>query len=163
MGQEHSVLALVTIVVLYGGIGIMAAKGTIGVFHKILRPKSEQFFYAIVLIPIAALYLAFVAYFDAATAWRLEIAVVLTFVVIALLGIRLPVALIIGYSLHGVWDLLHELQAHGAWSAFEPGQLSAIPLAYGVFCSVYDFYMAGYFYKQRAEWSAAWKVVTPSA
>jgi len=159
MGQGHSVFGLVTIVFLYGVIGVLAAKGTIGVFHKMWAPKSEQFFYAIFLILIAALYLAFVAYFDVATAWRLETAVVLTFVVIALLGMRLPVALIIGYSLHGLWDMLHELQAHGAWSAFEPGQLSAIPLAYGVFCSVFDFYMAGYFYKQRAEWSAARKAV----
>ena len=159
MGQEHSVFGLVTIVLLYGVIGVMAAKGTIGVFRKIWAPKSEQVFYAIFLILIAAIYLAFVAYFDVATAWRLETAVVLTFVVIAILGMRLPVALIIGYSLHGLWDLLHELQAHGAWSAFEPGQLSAIPLAYGVFCSVFDFYMAWYFYNQRAEWSAARKTV----
>ena len=84
---------------------------------------------------------------------------VFAFAAIALLGMRLPVALIVGYSLHGLWDLLHELQAHGACSAFEPGQLSAIPLAYGVFCSVFDFYMAAYFYGQRAKWSAAWKAV----
>ena len=157
MGHAHSVFGLVTIVLLYGVIGVMAAKGTIGVFRKLLAPKSEQFLYAIFLIAIAALYLAFVAYFDVPTAWRLETAAVLTFVVIALLGMRLPVALIIGYSLHGLWDMMHELQAHGIWSAFEPGQLSAIPLAYGVFCLAFDFYMAGYFYKQRAEWSAARK------
>jgi hypothetical protein len=36
----------------------------------------------------------------------------------------LPFALIVGYSLHGLWDLLHELQAHGAYSVFEPGQLT---------------------------------------
>lgn len=51
------------------------------------------------------------------------------FVAIGLLGMRLPVAVIVGYSLHGLWDLLHELQAHGAYSAFQPGQLTAIPLA----------------------------------
>jgi hypothetical protein len=36
-------------------------------------PKSEQFFYAIFLILMAALYLAFVAYFDVATGggWKL--------------------------------------------------------------------------------------------
>ena len=152
-------LGFVTIVLLYGVIGVMAAKGTIGVFRKMLAPKSEQFFYAIFLILIAALYLAFVAYFGVATAWRLETTVVFAFAAIGLLGMRLPVALIVGYSLHGLWDLLHELQAHGACSAFEPGQLSAIPLAYGVFCSVFDFYMAAYFYRRRAKWSAAWKAV----
>ena len=159
MSQGYSMLGFVTIVLLYGVIGVMAAKGTIGVFRKMLAPKSEQFLYAIFLILIAALYLAFVAYFGVATAWRLETAVVFAFAAIGLLGMRLPVALIVGYSLHGLWDLVHELQAHGACLAFEPGQLSAIPLAYGVFCSVFDFYMAAYFYGQRAKWRAAWKAV----
>ena len=71
--------------------------------------------------------------------------------------VGLPFALIVGYSLHGLWDLLHELQAHGAYSAFEPGQLTPIPLAYGVFCAAFDFCMAAYFYARRAEWIAAWK------
>ena len=107
---------------------------------------------------IAAFYLAFAAYFGAATAWRLETAVVLAFVAIGLVGARLPLALIIGYPLHGLWDVLHELQAHGGYSAFEPGQLTAIPLAYGVFCAVFDFSVAAYFYTRRAEWAAAWKL-----
>jgi hypothetical protein len=62
-----------------------------------------------------------------------------------------------GYGLHGVWDLLHEIAAHGGPSAFAPGQLTAIPLAYGVFCVAFDFVMAGYAYRQRGEWAAAWK------
>ena len=74
-----------------------------------------------------------------------------------MLGARLPFALIVGYPLHGVWDLLHELQAHGAYSGFEPGQLTAVPLAYGVFCAAFDFGIAAYFYRRRAEWGAAWK------
>jgi hypothetical protein len=114
------------------------------------------------LIMIAAFYLAFAAYFGAATAWRLETAAVMAFVVMGLLGTRLPAALIVGYSLHGLWDLLHELQAHGADSAFEPGKLTAIPLAYGVFCATFDFCMAAYFYTRRAEWSAAWRTVPQS-
>ena len=61
---------------------------------KILSPKPEQMLYAMFLILIAALYLAFVAYFGAATAWQLETAVVLAFVAIGLLGVRLPLALI---------------------------------------------------------------------
>lgn len=86
-------------------------------------------------------------------------AVVVAFVVIGLLGVRLPFALIVGYSLHGLWDLLHELQAHGAYSAFEPGKLTAIPLAYGFFCAAFDFSMAAYFDTRRGEWSAARKAV----
>jgi hypothetical protein len=68
---------------------------------------------------------------------------VVAFVAIALPGALLPFALIVGYSLHGLWDLLHELQAHGAYSAFEPGQLTPIPLAYGVFCAAFDFLHGG--------------------
>ena len=58
--------------------------------------------------------------------------VVVASVAIGLLG-RAP-TLRVGYSLHGLWEPLHEFQAHGAYSAFEPGQLTAIPLAYGVCC-----------------------------
>jgi hypothetical protein len=96
-----------------------------------------------------------------ATAWRLETIVVLAFVVIGLLGARLPFALILGYSLHGVWDLLHELQAHGACSLFEPGHLTAIPLGYGVFCLSFDVCVAAYLYARRPDWSAAWKAMPP--
>jgi hypothetical protein len=157
MDHGDSMFAFVVIVVLYAVIGLLAAAGTILLASKVLAPKAEQIFYAIFLIMIAGFYLAFTAYFEMATAWRLETAAVLGFVAIGLLGARLPFALIIGYSLHGLWDLLHELHAHGAYSAFEPGQLTAIPLAYGVFCAAFDFCMAAYFYVRRAEWIAAWK------
>ena len=159
MGQGHSVLGFIVIVILYAVIGLMAAAGTIFLARKIFGPKAEQIFYAMFLIMIAAFYLAFAAYYGMATAWRLETAAVGAFVVIGLLGARLPFALIVGYSLHGLWDLLHELQAHGVYSAFKPGQLTAIPLAYGVFCGVFDFCMGAYLFTRRAEWGAAWKAV----
>jgi hypothetical protein len=155
--MEH-MLGFVVIVILYAAIGFMAAAGAIFLARKFLAPKAEQIFFAMFLIMIAAFYLAFAAYFGAAQAWRLETAVVLAFVAIGLAGARLPLALIIGYPLHGLWDVLHELQAHGAYSVFEPGQLTAIPLAYGVFCAVFDFSIAAYFYTRRFEWGAAWKV-----
>ncbi len=155
MGQGYSLLGFVVIVVLYAVIGLMAAAGTICIARKLLAPKAEQIFYALFLIMIAAFYLAFAAYFGAATAWRLEAAVVLVFVAISLLGARLSFALILGYSLHGLWDLLHELHAHGGHSGFEPGQLTAIPLAYGLFCAAFDFYMAAYFHRRRIEWSGS--------
>jgi hypothetical protein len=157
MDHRYSMLGFVVIVILYAVIGLMAAAGAIFIARKNLAPKAEQIFYAMFLIMIAAFYLAFAAYFRVATAWRLETAVVAAFVAIALPGARFPLALIVGYSLHGLWDLLHELQAHGAYSAFEPGRLTPIPLAYGVFCAAFDFCMAAYFYLRRAEWIAAWK------
>jgi len=157
MGQGYKMLGFVMIASLYVVIGLLAATGTICISRKILTPKSEQIFYAMFLILVAAFYLAFAAYFGATTAWHLETTVVLAFVAIGLLGVRLPFALIVGYSMHGLWDLLHELQAHGGHSAFEPGQLTAIPLAYGLFCAAFDFFVAAYFYRRRVEWSAAWK------
>jgi len=159
MGRGHSMLGFAVIVILYGMIGFMAAAGAIFIARKILSPKAEQIFYAMFLIIIAAFYLAFAAYFGVTTAWRLEAIAVLAFVAIGLLGARLPFALIVGYPLHGLWDLLHEFQAHGAYSAFEPGQLTVIPLAYGVFCAAFDLCMAAYFYARRAEWSTAWNAV----
>jgi hypothetical protein len=159
MAQGHSMLGFVVIMILYAVIGLMAAAGTISIARKILGPKAEQIFYGMFLIVIAAFYLAFTAYFGVSTAWRLETAVVAAFVVIGLLGTRVPLALIVGYSLHGLWDLLHELQAHGAYSAFAPGQLTAIPLAYGVFCLAFDFYMAAYCYVRQPVRNAAWRPV----
>ena len=150
-------LGFVVIVVLYLVVGLMAAAGTIFTARKIFALKQEQIFYAMFLIMIAGFYLAFAAYFGAASAWRLETAVVVAFVAIALLGARFPFLLIIGYSLHGLWDFLHELQAHGVGSGFEPGQLTAIPLAYGIFCAAFDLCVAAYVFARRAEWSAAWK------
>jgi hypothetical protein len=114
MGEGYSMLGFVVIVILYAVIGLMAAAGTIVIARKIPGPKAEQIFYAMFLMMIATFYLAFAAYFEVATAWRVETAVVVAFVAIGLLGVRLPFALIVGYSLHGLWDLLHELQ--GAWS-----------------------------------------------
>jgi hypothetical protein len=155
--MEHLV-GFAVIVVLYAVIGFMAVAGVIFMARKFLAPKAEQVFFALFLIMIAAFYLAFAAYFGAATAWQMETAAVLAFAALGLAGVRLPLALIIGYPLHGLWDVLHELQAHGAYFAFEPGQLTAIPLAYGVFCAVFDFCAAAYFTRRRAEWDAAWRV-----
>lgn len=159
MGQ---MLGFVVIVVLYAVIGLLAATGTVSVARKIFSPKQEQVFYAMFLIMVAGFYLAFTAYFRAASAWRLETAVVIAYAALGLLGARFPSALIVGYSLHGLWDLLHELQAHGAWSAFEPGRITSIPLAYGIFCAAFDIYMAAYSVVRRTEWIAAWKGVAAS-
>jgi hypothetical protein len=158
----YSMLGFVVIVILYAMVGLMAATGAISFARKIFSPKGEQIFYAIFLIVIAALYLAFTAYFGVARAWRLETGAVVAFAGLGLLGVRLPVALVVGYPLHGLWDLLHELHAHGVHFVFDPSQLTAIPLAYGVFCAAFDLCMAAYFYTRLAEWSATWKTVQQS-
>jgi hypothetical protein len=157
MGHAWNVAGFIVVVILYAVIGGLAASGTIFIVRRVFAPKAEQIFYAMFLIMIAAFYLAFTAYFGASAAWRLEAGVVAVYAVIGALGVRLPFALIVGYSLHGAWDLLHELQAHGAYSGFEPGQLTAIPLAYGVFCASFDLCVAGYSYARRSQWIAAWR------
>ncbi len=157
MSETSSIIGFIVIVTLYVVIGFMSAAGSIFITQRIFTPKAEQIFYGIFLIPIAGFYLAFTAYFGIEAAWLLESAAVLAFVAIGLLGIRVPFAIIVGYPLHGLWDVLHELHAHGSFSVFEPGQATEIPLAYGIFCVTYDFCMAAYFYTRRRDWGDAWE------
>jgi uncharacterized protein DUF6010 len=166
MDTRYSMLGFFVIVVLYATVGLLAAAGTTSISRKIFGPRAEQVFYGMFLIMIAAFYLAFVAHFGNLAPWRVETAAVVVFAVIGLFGVRLPIALTAGYLLHGAWDLVHELQAQGATSGFEPGQLTAVPLAYGVFCAAFDVCIAAYSHKRRAEWAAAWapqSAATPPA
>ena len=148
-----STLGFVAIVVIYLTIGILAVVGTAALSQRFLRPKAEQIFYAAFLIAIASFYLAFNAYFETAGSWRTELTAVAFFSLFGLAGVRFPVALILGYPLHGLWDLLHELNAHGAG---QDGALTAIPLAYGAFCATFDLGAAVYVYLRRRAWIAAW-------
>jgi hypothetical protein len=157
-----STFGFVVIVILYATIGLMGAAGAIFLVRQFVGPKGEQIFYGAFLILIAAFYLAFAAYFGSAEAWPVEVSAVVLFTAFGLFGMRLPIALIVGYPLHGLWDLLHELQAHGAWIGFQPEQLTAIPLAYGIFCLAFDFCMAWYFHTRRDEWDAAWGTAAPA-
>lgn len=154
--DQYSMLGFLVIVVLYATIGLLAAAGTISITRKIFGPKAEQVFYGLFLVTIAAFYLAFVAYFGNAEAWRTETVAVVLFALVGLFGVRLPIAMVIGYAVHGAWDLVHELQAQGAVSAYYLGQLTAVPLAYGVFCAAFDVCIAAYAFERRDGWSAAW-------
>ena len=155
-------IGFVVIMILYATIGLMAAAGAISITRKIFGPKAEQIFYGLFLVLIAAFYMAFAAYFGTETAWRVETAAVVIFAAFGLFGVRLPIALVVGYPLHGLWDLLHELSAHGALSDFKPDQLTAIPLAYGIFCAAFDVCIAVYSHTRRAEWAAGWAAMPPA-
>ncbi len=109
-------MALSVIIVLYVCVGILAAAGSIFISQKLFSPKGEQIFFALFLVVIAVFYLAFAAYFGDQGAWRLEAGAVIVFAVFGILGLRLPVVLIIGYCLHGIWDVVHEIHAHGGVS-----------------------------------------------
>jgi hypothetical protein len=149
-------MAFSVIIVLYASIGFLAAAGSICISQKLFSAKAEQIFFAVFLIAIAGFYLAFTAYFGDQGAWRLEAGGVIVFAVFGLLGIRVPFALIIGYLLHSVWDVLHEIYAHGGGDLFGGQRQTEIPLAYGAFCAAYDWCMAAYFYTRRAQWRTAW-------
>jgi hypothetical protein len=69
----------------------------------------------------------------------------------------LPAVLIAGYALHGIWDLLHEVEAHAGLDVFAGREATQIPLAYGAFCATYDWAISLYFWHRRGRWSAAWK------
>jgi hypothetical protein len=149
-------MAFSVIIILYVAIGLMSAAGSVFIARKLFSAKAEQVFFALFLIPIAGFYLAFTAYFGYEGVWKFETRGVIGFALLGLLGVRVPLVLIIGYLLHGLWDVLHEMHAHGGVDLFGPQQITEIPLAYGAFCATYDWCMAAYFYTRRVEWRAAW-------
>lgn len=65
--------------------------------------------------------------------------------------------LVVGYPRRGLWDRLHELEAHDAYAAFEAGRLTVVPMTYGIFCATVDVSIAVYCYRRRENWRAAWK------
>jgi hypothetical protein len=149
-------MALALIMILYVSIGALSAVGSMYLSHRFVPARFESALYGLFLIPIAAFYLAFTAYFGDAAAWDLEMAAVIGFTFLSGLGTRLPVVLVAGYALHGAWDLLHEIHAHLGSDVFAGRQSTQIPLAYGAFCATYDWAMAGYFLYRRSQWIAAW-------
>jgi uncharacterized protein DUF6010 len=149
-------MALSVIIVLYVCIGFLSAAGSVFISKKLFSARVEETFFALFLIAIAGFYLAFTAYFGDERAWRFETGGVVAFAILGLVGVRVPVVLIAGYLLHGVWDVLHEIHAHGGGDLFGAQQATELPLAYGAFCASYDLCMAAYFYTRRGQWSAAW-------
>ena len=122
-------MALAIIMVWYASIGALAATGAMYLSHRFVPVKHEATLYGLFLIAIAAFYLACTAYFGDPAAWRLETVAVLAFAVMGCVGTRVPVVLIAGYTLHGGWDLLHELQAHVQVDFFGGRAATKIPLA----------------------------------
>jgi hypothetical protein len=116
------VMALATILLWYVGIGVLAAVGTVTISRARFSPRFEHLLFALLLNPIAAMYLAFAE------------------------------LLILGYALHGAWDLAHEASLYLGPARGDTRAVTAIPLAYGVFCAAYDWCMAGYFYTRLAAW-----------
>jgi hypothetical protein len=145
-------MALAAILILYVAIGVMAAIGTVTISRARFSLRVEHRFYALLLIPIAVMYLVFAAYFGEPSTLRPEAYAAAGFVTLALLGLRFPALLVLGYVLHGGWDLAHEIRAHLGAGGGGARSFTDIPLAYGAFCATYDWWIAGYFYTRRAAW-----------
>ena len=146
-------MALAAILIWYLVIGALAAIGSVTISRSRFSPRVEHRFFALLLILIGAMYLAFVAYFGDHSTLRPEASAVAVFAVLGLLGLRFPALVVLGYALHGGWDLVHEIGAHHGVGPTDALRLTNIPLAYGAFCAAYDWYMAGYFFTRRAAWA----------
>ena len=145
-------MALAAILIWYVIIGALAALGAVTISRSRFSPRVEHRFFALVLIPIAAMYLAFVAYFGDYSTLRPEAYAVAVFAVLGILGLRFAVLVVLGYALHGAWDLAHEIWVHLGAGTGGARPLTDIPLAYGVFCAAFDWCMAAYFHARRAAW-----------
>ncbi len=145
-------MPLAAILIWYMVIGALAAIGSVTISRSRFSPRVEHMLFALLLIPIGAMYLAFVAYFGDYSTLRPEAFAVAVFAVLGLLGLRFAALVVLGYALHGGWDLMHELWVHLGSGAGGARRLTDIPLAYGVFCAAYDWCMAAYFYTRRVAW-----------
>ena len=128
MESTSSAIGLLVIVALYITIGVMSAAGSVYIAKSVFGAKVEQVFFGLFLIPIAGFYLAFTAHFGDKDAWQLEATAVAVFAVFGLVGVRVPFALIVGYLLHGLWDAVHEFNAHAGGSLLGPWQTTPVPL-----------------------------------
>src|SRR5688500_8309687 len=137
MTEPSSTVGLVVIFIWYTVIGLLATAGSVAVTQKFFPGRSEQIFYGAALIAIAGVYLAFMAYFGNVSSSTTEVVAVIAFSSIGIVGARYAAVLILAYSLHGIWDVLHEFAGRSQSWPFGSGELTAIPLAYGVFCAVF--------------------------
>jgi hypothetical protein len=152
MTELSSSIGFVVIIMWYAAIGLLATAGSVAVTQKFFPGRSEQIFYGAVFVAIAGVYLAFMAYFGNAASWRTELIAVIAFSAFGIVGTRYAAALILGYTFHGIWDALHELAGHSGFAPFASGELTAIPLGYGVFCAAFDIAIATYFVRRKQFW-----------
>ena len=153
-GSSSQFIGGLIVAMLYAVVGLLAAVGSILVFRRIFQGRWEQIFWACFLVVIAAFYLSFAAYFGAPPdAWQTEIIGVAVFLICAVGGLFSRSALAVGYVVHGAWDLSHCLSG----SSLAGLSITDIPLGYGIFCSTYDFVVAGYLMISDTAWHAPGK------
>ena len=133
-------------------VGVLVAIPlTIVPVRKFLKPKTEQAFFSLTLIPIALFYIAFCFYYGDSPALWAETIGVMIFSILALWAhFSAAWILIFAYMAHGLWDVLHEVSLAGIgegiiWTQVPPG--------YAAFCLVYDVIIAVYVYKRLEIWA----------
>ena len=153
-GSSSQFVGGLVVAVLYVVIGLLSAIGSILVFRRMFQGRWEQIFWACFLVVIAAFYLSFAAYFGASPhAWRTELIGVAVFLVCAVCGLFFRSAIAVGYVMHGLWDLSHSF----AGSSLAGLSITDIPLGYGLFCSTFDFVVAGYLMVSDTAWHESGK------
>ena len=154
-GSSSQFIGGLIVAALYVVIGLLSAIGSILVFRRIFQGRWEQIFWACFLVVIAAFYLSFAAYFSASPdAWRTELVGVAIFLICAVLcGLFFRPAIAIGYVMHGLWDLSHSLSGPSL-----AGLMTDIPLGYDLFCSTFDFVVAGYLMISDTAWHESGKL-----
>jgi hypothetical protein len=154
-GSSSQFIGGLVVAMLYVVIGLFSAIGSIFVFRRIFQGRWEQIFWAFWLVLIAAFYLSFAAYFEASPhAWQTEAVAVAVFLVCAVAGLFFRAAIVVGYVIHGLWDLSHCLFG----SSLEGLSITEIPLGYALFCSTYDFVVAYYLMISDSAWHASGKL-----
>jgi len=153
-GSNSQLVGGLIIALLYVVVGLLGAIGSILVFRRIFQGRWEQIFWASFLAVIAAFYLSFAAYFGASThAWQTELVGVAIFLACAVGGLLSRSAIAVGYVMHGLWDLSHCMSG----TSLAGLSITEIPLGYGIFCSTYDFTIAGYLMISDTAWHEAGK------
>jgi hypothetical protein len=153
-GSTSQFIGGLVVALLYLVIGLLSAIGSIFIFRRIFQGRWEQIFWTSFLVVIAAFYLSFAAYFGASPhAWQAELVGVGVFLVCAVAGLFSRPAIAVGYVMHGLWDLAHCLSG----SSLAGLSITEIPLGYGIFCSTYDFTVAGYLMTSDTAWHESGK------
>ena len=107
-GSSSQLIGGLIVALLYVVIGLLSAIGSILIVRRIFQGRWEQIFWTSFLVVIAAFYLSFAAYFGASThAWQTEVVGVAVFLFFAVGGLFARSAIVVGYVMHGLWDLSH--------------------------------------------------------
>ena len=114
-------------------MGLLLALATM-LFALVLSEAQASEFHAVLLTLIAGVYIGFALQGGRPHEVRLEVTVAVAFVVLALTGLWLsPWFIVLGLTLHGLWDFLHHGVIH-----------TPVPRWYIPLCMVYDVSVAGF-------------------